>query len=283
MPEKGWRKRFQEKRPKTPVQQKATASFDDAASLDDQFERISDRFRLAHAPEKPSWRSYLGSRPQTPIPAPTVVSTGDDTEDSRSEASSDRGRSGARPKVSRYLSDYLALSAPPKAPVKEVFLFSEPWCEEERMEIEPPVDPLVAVQEIRLHIGKQSWVPLPVEHNNGLLRIFEDYRKVRDTKELLDVLMKDILGAWQTAQEEWTERERRYQHEIRRLELLIAQGSTGMAGLIKARQGTIVDRNRTIRRIRSTESPKKLYDSISSDQLDDEIRQRSQKGENHHP
>lgn len=146
------------------------------------------------------------------------------------------------------------------------------------MEIEPPVDPLVAVQEIRSHIGKQSWVPIPVEHNNGLLRIFEDYRKVRDTKEQLDTLIKEVLGSWQTAQEEWTETEFRYQQEIRRLELLIAKGSTGMAGLMNARKGTIVDRNRTIRRIRSTESTGKIYDTIPNDQLDDEIHQRSQKG-----
>jgi hypothetical protein len=77
-----------------------------------------------------------------------------------------------------------------------------------------------------------STQPIPVEHNSGLFRVFEDYRKVREHKERLEKLLKDTFHDWGRAEKHWSQAEARYNAEIRRLELLIARGTSGMTGLV---------------------------------------------------
>lgn len=72
--------------------------------------------------------------------------------------------------------------------------------------------------------------PIPIEHYNGLFRIFEDYRKIREQKERLGEMMEDTIQDWTKAEEQWRCAEDRYGAEIRRLELLIARGTAGMTG-----------------------------------------------------
>ena len=74
--------------------------------------------------------------------------------------------------------------------------------------------------------------PISVEHNSGLFRIFEDYRKIREQKERLELLVEDTLQDWGKADKHWSHAEGRYIAEIRRLELLIARGMSGMTGLV---------------------------------------------------
>jgi hypothetical protein len=77
-----------------------------------------------------------------------------------------------------------------------------------------------------------SYQPIPVEHNSGLFRVFEDYRKMREHKEGLEKLLKDTLQDWDKAEKHWGQAEACYNAEIRRLELLIARGTSGMTGLV---------------------------------------------------
>jgi hypothetical protein len=283
MPEKGWRKRLHNNRPKTPGTSKPTGDDAAAAAVDDPTDRAADRVRSQHS-DRLGWRRiYHGSRPGTPVAAFAPTPGGDEIsiEDTRSETGSDapsvRGKGAPKPKLARYISDYLAITAPAEAATPQ-FSFSEPWSEDAPYTAEPPVDPLVAVQSIRSHIGYHSWIPLPVEYNSGILRVFEDYRKVRDEKERLSSMVKEVLDQWEAQGNEWEATECRYQTEIRRLELLIAQGTSGMLGLMKARQGSVVDRKRTHRQTRSSDRAGTMYQSLTPDQLDDEIRVRSQKG-----
>jgi hypothetical protein len=71
-----------------------------------------------------------------------------------------------------------------------------------------------------------------MEHNSGLFRVFEDYRKVREQKESLSLLLEETLKDWKRAEEHWMHSKGRYGAEIRRLELLIARGTSGMTGSV---------------------------------------------------
>lgn len=275
MPDKGWRKRLQDKRPKTPVQSKPVSANTPVAD-----ETTNDPVERDHlqGPDKKGWRkTYHGSRPQTPIGAPTTASAGGETEETRSEVGSEttapRRRSAPKPKLSRYLSDYLSLTASSKSPE-----LSEPWSEERPLIIEPPLDPFVVVQAVRFHICNSSQTPIPVPHNSGILRVFEDYRKVREQKERLDGLLHETLEGYRTAEESWAREKGSYQDEIRRLELIIARGTSGMAGLIQARQGTIVNHRRAHQKTLSSNRLETAYEFLTQDQLDERIRLSSQKG-----
>lgn len=185
---------------------------------------------LPAAPEEPvdrrrqaSWRKTLhGSRPQTPVS--TLATAVDDIEDTQSERSeTPTARRDSRPKLARYTSLFTSIKETAKTPD-----FSEPWGEDAPQLFQSHVDLIQVMQSVQSHI-MNSYSPLPSEHHSGLLRLFEEYRKIREQKERLDTLLRDVLRDWGQAEECWNQFEDRYNAEIRRLELIIARGATGMA------------------------------------------------------
>jgi hypothetical protein len=120
--------------------------------------------------------------------------------------------------------------------------------------------------------------PIPPEHHSGLLRIFEDYRKSREHKKKLEDLLKETLEGYKSAEEFWRTKEDHYQAEIRRLELLIARGTTGLLGVMAARKESVVKRVRPRRKLQSTAQSMAKYEYLSSEKLDEQIKMRSQKG-----
>lgn len=264
---------------------------EDVSATDDLSDKISEKTidsTLDKAIDKsiePSGRfvfrrTFQSSRPQTPINAPPTPSGGEDTDDTRSEAGSEatsRGRNGPKPKLKRYISDYLVLTAPPKPEE-----FSEAWSQNYPFSFESQtkynlhsID--LCLQGVRSHVMNNPLKPLGKDHFSGILHVFEDYQKVREEKERLDALLQETLEASKTAEASWEMAEGRYQDEIRRLELIIARSTSGMVGLMKARKGTIVGRRRT-RKIPSTDRPERVDVSLTQGQLDEQIRSRSQKG-----
>jgi hypothetical protein len=207
---KGWRKR---KPPK------------ELPSLDVGGEEIA-------TPEEPNerrrhhgWRkTRTASRPHTPVSATSATPTIKDADDVVSERSEPTPRRDSKPKLARYTSLFSSFKEAIKGPE-----FAEPWSEE-APSFEPYVDPLNALQSVRSHMISTSSRPIPTEYNNGLFRIFDDYRRVREEKQRLDILMQEITRDWNKAEERWSESELRYETEIRRLDLLIAKGTSGMAG-----------------------------------------------------
>jgi hypothetical protein len=265
---KDWRKRVLDKRPKTP-QPKTT--FGESAPTDGT-DKDKESLRPRNL-DKLAWRkTYHDNRP--PMTASSLAPPSrDDIDDARSdagsEASTPRRRSGPKPKLTRLISDYLSLT-PHKVE------FTEFWKEDAPLVIEPPIDPLNVVVAVRSAI--HSYQPVSAEYNSGLLRVFEDYRRVRDEKEKLDGLLKETLDDYSLSEETWTAKEGHYQDEIRRLELIIARGTTGLSGLMRARQGTMVDRKRTRRRAISTDKAETAFEFLTREQIDEGIRSRSQKG-----
>ncbi|KAF1843793.1 uncharacterized protein K460DRAFT_342364 [Cucurbitaria berberidis CBS 394.84] len=224
------------------------------------------------------WRRTIhGSRPETPVTvAPTNLA--EDSEDARSERSEvSTPRRNSKPKLARYTSLFSSFKESSKGPE-----FAEPWSDDAPPPFQPYVDPLNALRSIRSHMITAS--PIPLGHNSGLFRIFEDYGKVREEKENLETLLQDTFHDWETAKDQWNESEGRYEAEIRRLELLIARGTSGMTGrLIKARQGSVVDRRRRHRKTTSNDRFPPMYEFLSPNQLDSEIRLSSQRALLHRP
>jgi hypothetical protein len=208
----GWRKKIHNK-PKELQPHKL--GVENAAIADDS----SDRRRHG-------WRKTIQvSRPATPASNPPASPTVDEAEDAhieRSEPSTPRRDS--KPKLIRYTSLFTSFTTTTKESGS-----SAPWGEEPPV-FEPYVDPKVAITSIRAHMANQRMKPITLEHNSNLFRIFEDYHKRRDEIDLLSTELEDIRKKLEDSEGQWTKDERQYAEEIRRLELLIAQGATGMAG-----------------------------------------------------
>jgi hypothetical protein len=203
----GWRKKIHTKPPPLKL------GVDGAAGADDSNDR-----RRHHA-----WRKTIQvSRPGTPISGPPATDEAEDTQGERAPSSTPRR--DTKPKLNRYTSLFSGFKDAPKGPN-----FNEPWSDEQPI-YEPYVDPQLAIQSIRSHMINFSMKPIPLEHNNHLFCIFEAYHKLRDEKERLDVALQETQQNLQRAEHQWTNEHTLYAEEIRRLELLIAQGTTGVAG-----------------------------------------------------
>ncbi|USP73277.1 uncharacterized protein yc1106_00551 [Curvularia clavata] len=221
-----------------------------------------------------SWlKTAQGSRPPTPTNTLTTATALEDIEDARSERSDTPALPrDSKPKLARYASLFATFKETSKGPE-----FLEPWGEEAPPRFQPYIDPLQVIQSVRSHIVKCS-TPVPLEHNSGLLRLFEDYRKIREQKEGLEKLLEETLEDWTQAQGQWTHSEDRYTAEIRRLELLIAHGTSGMEGLVQARQGSVLGRQRRYRKTKSHDKSSHEHKQVPAEKLDAEIKLLSQKG-----
>ncbi|KAF2007741.1 hypothetical protein P154DRAFT_583930 [Amniculicola lignicola CBS 123094] len=272
----GWRKVIQTGRPRTPIQPNTVAAsgmeggatvvttgFSTVPGPADTFER-----RRSQTIEKSSWRkTFHGTRPSTPVAGlPT------ENDDTVSEHGHEMTPRRLKPKLSRYLSNYLSLSNPPKTSD-----FSEPWSEDAPPAWITPVDPIIVLQSVHSYLLSNPSMPLPVQHNSGLLVIFEHYRKLREQKELLDGQMKEVLDAYEADEKMWESKEDACRREIRRLELIIARGTSGMSALIKARQGSVVDRKRRAKKTESTDCPETDSKHLTGEKLDERIMSMSQK------
>ncbi|KAJ4365748.1 hypothetical protein N0V83_008368 [Neocucurbitaria cava] len=213
----GWRKKIHGSKPKDILPPKP--GNDDTATA----EETSDR-RRHHG-----WRKTMhGSRPETPVTGALTIPTMEDGEDTRSERSDvSTTHRNPRPKLARYTSLFNSLKESSKGPE-----FAEPWSEDAPPPFQPYIDPLNALQSIRSHMNRGYCKPIPPEHNNGLFRLFEDYGRVREEKEHLETLLQDTFQKWKAAEDHWDESESRYEAEIRRLDLLIARGTSGMTGSV---------------------------------------------------
>ncbi|EUC39281.1 hypothetical protein COCCADRAFT_80617 [Bipolaris zeicola 26-R-13] len=244
------------------------------SSLRSDGERSTATEDQGDRPRQPSWLKTLhSSRPQTPVSTLTAGTVVEDIGDGRGERLEMLALyRDSKPKLSRYTSLFSSFKDTTKTPE-----FSEPWGEEAPRPFEAYVDPLVVTQSVRLHITSSS-SPMPTEHHGGLLRVFEDYRKIRDQKERLEILLEETLRDWSQAQAGWSYSEDQYHAEIRRLELLIARGTSGMTGLMQARQGSVVDRQRRHRKTNSHDNFARDHKLLPEEKLDAEINHLSEKG-----
>jgi hypothetical protein len=179
------------------------------------------------------WRKTIqGSRPVTPVSGPPATSTVNEIEDAQSErVEPSTPRRDSKPKLIRYtslFSSFKDASKETKGPNLD-----EPWGDS-TTPFRTYLDPIIAIQSIRSHMLGFSMTPIPLEHNSNLFHIFEDYHKLRDENDRLDTMLREMRHNSNHYKDQWSKEERRYGEEIRRLELLIAHGATGVAGHVFA-------------------------------------------------
>lgn len=221
---KGWRKKIgaksKELHPlKTSSDEIAAAPFTEVLAAVDPIDRRRHGWRKTITVSRPT-------TPMTPVPSTPTPEDIEDTRSERSEASTPRRDS--KPKLVRYTS----LFATHKEETTTGPIFAEPWSLEAFPEHVPWVyiDPIVTMESIHSHLCKNSTVPVPLEYNSGLFQIFDDYRKLRSQKDRLEAREQETLEESREVKAHLLKSEERYEAEIRRLELLIAQGTTGMTG-----------------------------------------------------
>ena len=268
MPDKSnWRKKhIQGSRPLS-----SRAGVDDAP--------LVEGTRGKQSSEKSIWRKTIHSnRPNTPANLGTTDDADEIWSENGSEKSTSRLRSGPKSR-STWLTGGLkniTTNSPPKETNEPEF--SEQWIEQAPSAWVSPVDPLIVLQSVHSHICNAPSTPIPIQHNSGLLRLFEDYRKERSRQEHLEALVRRTMDIHRTSEDDWRTKEAQHLAEIRYLELLIAHGTTGMAGLMKARQESTTKRHR----LKKTTSTNRLGSTdvlLSGEKLDRDVLLKTREGE----
>lgn len=99
----------------------------------------------------------------------------------------------------------------------------------------------------------QPYDTLDTRFNGALLQIFEAYRNLSDQRERLERSLAgetDIRlaerSASQRSEHEWEEEKQSYKAEVKRLELVIAQGNRGVADVALVRQDSLIRRKKLV-------------------------------------
>lgn len=223
---KGWRKKIGGK-PKDLPPVKTTSDNTAAVPPLTAVSAVDSTDRRRHG-----WRKTITvSRPSTPMsqaPPTIALEDADDAQSERSEASTPRRDS--KPKLIRYTSLFATHK---EEPVSPAFSFSEPWNADGPPILEDPwsyLDTSHVMDSIHSHMCNNYMVPIPVEFNNGLFRIFDHYRKLLRHRDLSEIREREALEHSRKVTAQWLQAEELYEAEIRRLELLIARGTNGMSG-----------------------------------------------------
>jgi hypothetical protein len=149
----------------------------------------------------------------------------------------------SRPKLFTRASQYFGKS--PSLQFSNNFDFSE--VKPERNLHDAKVDPIVS--SITTTISSQFNKPLSVQNHGPILRVFEAFRVLSDEKDELEANLAEAVSHNNTTldtlegeRRRWKEDELNYKAEIKRLEIIIASGKTGLAEVALARQTSLIRR-----------------------------------------
>jgi hypothetical protein len=154
----------------------------------------------------------------------------------------------SRPKFLARASQYFGSTAVPGKHASQPDKFHEP---------EPPKDLEHAhinqiVDTVFTRIATNLGKPLDAQNNELILRILEAYRDINDDKENLRKKLDDAANHCKTTlnilegeRKRWRQDELAYKAEIKRLELIIAHGKTGLSAVALARQESLVRHGRS--------------------------------------
>jgi hypothetical protein len=164
-------------------------------------------------------------------------------------------KKGLRPKLSSYLSPSgpfgTTSKSEPEPGFTELPAQSFPsWAIEDTFP-HPSAEQLIDT--ILCRLMSQPYDALDTRFNGALLQIFEAYRNLLDQRERLE---RNLAGetdirlaersATQRAERAWEEEKQSYKAEVKRLELVIAQGKRGVAEVALVRQDSLIRRKKQV-------------------------------------
>lgn len=109
-------------------------------------------------------------------------------------------------------------------------------------------------------IARNPGKAVEAHHGNNLLRIFEAYKEIRDERNVLVQKLKEknlnsdtTLHILESERTKWKEDEEHYKADVKRLEVLMAMGKTGMAEVTLARTQSLIRGTRRRARMKRSE------------------------------
>lgn len=248
-----WRKTLQGSRPATPSEP-LTPLEDRSSTVDDSVDVGPPEYSILD-----SKASTLNLEALKPSSASTFEASRHrpslSTETSRLEESKAHLKPSSKPKGARAWTNIFPLGTGLKPPEP----LEDPWAEVKDPALEPDVDPMIIMLGVTSRLMHGEGAALPKSYNPPLLRLIEDYRKIREEKERLEQQLREEIDRSQKAKAEWAEREHRYTAETERLRLGIERKHSWTEGMNAARQSRTLNQ-RAVRWNLGEEEPKNDFD-----------------------
>jgi hypothetical protein len=150
----------------------------------------------------------------------------------------------SRPKLFTRASQYFGKS--PSLRFSNNFEFNEIKAER-NLHHDAKVDSIVS--SITTTINNQFSKPLSIQTHGPILRVFEAFRVLSDEKDEIETKLAEAVSHVNTTldtlegeRRRWKDDEISYKAEIKRLEVIIASGKTGLAEVTLARQTSLIRR-----------------------------------------
>lgn len=254
MADLGWFRHFGQ-RPKTPTTTGAPAEEPDYFSSPGK--SMHSPTRRLRPPAIRRVSSLLSLAPgehnisSTPLPTPSIASV-------KTTHSSDAGSAKITPAPDEHHVDLSRSSATTTAvqhEPPEVFLR-----EADRIWHAPSLDQMIESLQVAMMSKPCTFEPLPIQYNGHVLALLEGYAKLRreleetkraaaeEVEEVKKLRIKE-LESYRSLTEDWLKRQKEYDAEVKRLELLLAHHTKeGMATVALARAGSVVDRGARARK-----------------------------------
>ncbi|KIW00839.1 uncharacterized protein PV09_07599 [Verruconis gallopava] len=151
--------------------------------------------------------------------------------------------SAKRPKLVQRASQYLVANYG-KAKEPNYFTDVEP-----RQDVRHHVSLEQAIDSLHSGLMRDTFKPLGAEQNSAVLRVLEGYMRLKAENGLLLVKMEALsrqhdenVDTLEDERRMWKEEEEMYRAEVKRLEIMIAEGKTGLGQVTLARQQSLVRR-----------------------------------------
>lgn len=207
-------------------------------------------------------------------------------------------RKKVRPKISSYFSHRIPSSGHNKSSLlsdnQRISLDTtaspsyETWPEGREPDLDQIMDSIMRT------LMAEPYRPLDVKHNSPLLMVFEGFRNLRDENADLRRRLSHEVDGRLTAQhgvelerQSWLQEREEYKAEIKRLELIIAQDKADVAGVMRARQGSILQpehRRRTTSGVNAggDDPGETVFEFLKRTRVEDEVKEeaarRAQRG-----
>ena len=206
----------------------------------------SSQNSMTDAHQIPQWRRRIQpSRNKTPTPAPEL----DEAQNENNNIlTSQNTRPRSRPRLSAYLTKHLSTGStgnarPTRTEASNLVAAGIEYCSTPEIRL--------VVNCLTTRLANSPHLPLDVRLNSNILTLLEAYRDLTEEKETIQQQLEEenqkerqLRDHFAKAEQEWSTKEEQYKAEIKRLEILMAQGKSGLAAVLQARQDSIVKRKK---------------------------------------
>jgi len=126
---------------------------------------------------------------------------------------------------------------------------------------------------------------LDAHHTSAILQVFEAYRHLRDENLLLLAKADSetnrryaVEAETERAQRVWQTERQGFQAEVKRLEVMIATGKKGLAGVMEARQNSVINRDKERRAQERDDGKETIFEFLERSRSEERLARETQRG-----